>query len=155
MLLKSYEQICQPRKPIKLLAKEKLHGTCIKNRQCTIMLLLNLAEPDWISVNCNLKLLHNIICIRKNITEDERFKNINFQQIQEKYFCNQYYFKLGDKCFALVFQSKSNIRKDHCQLFGGIPTSLKQLKQFYFIFNGIMPLHKIPHIIYHNNSIFT
>ena len=30
--------------------------------QCTMMLLYNLAYPEWISIDCNEKLLHHIVC---------------------------------------------------------------------------------------------
>ena len=126
----------------------------MKSRNCTVMLLLNLAESDWISVQCNMKLLHNIICLKKSMKPNKSNTNlhVNFKQIQDKYFCQEYNVLLGDQCFAFLFQVKSGLRTGYCQDFGGKPTTLNQLKKFNFIFNGIQPVYKIPNIIVLNMS---
>ena len=152
-----FEEICPPSVGIKHLAKEKLHGTCMNNRQCTIMLLLNLAEPDWVSMKCNLKLLHNIICMKNNMKLDkiQRVdKNFytNFKKIQDKYVCSQKQIILDDKCFAFLFQVTPTVRRDYCQEVEGKHATLKHLRQLHFIFNGILPVHKIPYIIVNNMS---
>ena len=34
------------------------------NKLCTMMLLINLAEPDWISIFCNKSILPIVICVK-------------------------------------------------------------------------------------------
>ena len=44
---------------VKHAAVTKLHND---RMNCTLMLLSNLAEPDWISIPCNYKILHCVVC---------------------------------------------------------------------------------------------
>ena len=57
--------ICQTSEDVKTSAITMLHGTCMIDRKCTLVLISNLAEPDWLSIHCNVKLLQNIICIKR------------------------------------------------------------------------------------------
>ena len=50
---------------VKKIARDGVHSTTNYNQKCTLMLLSNLAEPDWIPVSCNKKLLYYIICVKK------------------------------------------------------------------------------------------
>ena len=36
-----------------------------KNKQCTLLLLLNLAKPEWIPVGCHDKLVKDVVCFSK------------------------------------------------------------------------------------------
>ena len=49
-----------PLKMMKLLAKH--HNQPIMNNFCTVMLLSNLADPQWVSVNCRSKMLGDVLC---------------------------------------------------------------------------------------------
>ena len=44
------------------LIRNRIHPIIEDKKSCTLMLILNLAEPDWISVPCDQPLLENIIC---------------------------------------------------------------------------------------------
>ena len=37
-----------------------------RNKKCTIMLLTNLAGPEWVSVNCHQKIIGDVLCITRS-----------------------------------------------------------------------------------------
>ena len=47
---------------IKRKARTELEPHRIKNETCFLLLVSNLAEPDWVSVSCRKRILHWIIC---------------------------------------------------------------------------------------------
>ena len=64
-------------------------------RQCTLMLLTNLAEPEWVSINCHQKIIGDIMCM---VPKDVNLINnisLNSDLIVFKYPC---LFMLG-KCY--------------------------------------------------------
>ena len=66
--------ICTNLSAVKYLARDQLqfHKTPVtSNRSCTLMLLSNLREPDWISVSCDKKLLNAIICKIQDKTQTQ------------------------------------------------------------------------------------
>ncbi len=46
-------------------ARNVMHPTVWRNRTCTMMFLINLADPEWISVDCNKPLLPDIVCFKQ------------------------------------------------------------------------------------------
>ena len=40
------------------------------NEKCTIMFLINLAEPKWISVECDKKIIGSVACVNKHQVGD-------------------------------------------------------------------------------------
>ena len=50
---------------IKRLAQMSIQSPSNPQRPCSLMLLSNLAEPEWISVQCSEKLLYFVLCTKK------------------------------------------------------------------------------------------
>ena len=72
---------------------------------CTLLLLLNLAEPDWISVPCNLSILHNAIC------QFSSYKISNKEVINpSKRFCSKNSLIMNSTCFFFnwILQKPNN-----------------------------------------------
>ena len=61
-------KICPNLTSVKMSAKTDMHPLYLRRKTCTLMLLSNLAEPDWISISCKEKLLNFIVCTKKTIT---------------------------------------------------------------------------------------
>ena len=43
----------------------------VKCESCTLMLLSNLAYPEWVQVECNVQVFHNTYCVRKRNLEEK------------------------------------------------------------------------------------
>ena len=59
--------LCPNITTIKTSARDMLHflnGPLISNQTCTLMLLSNMKEPDWISIPCDENFANIIICKR-------------------------------------------------------------------------------------------
>ena len=68
--------------------------------------MLNLAEPDWISIHCNQQLLTQLVCIKDVILENSTF-NPKDTFLQNKYTCDSNAILVYDMCY--VFHWVSNI----------------------------------------------
>ena len=68
--------------------------------------MLNLAEPDWISIHCNQQLLTQLVCIKDVILENSTF-NPKDTFLQNKYTCASNAILVYDMCY--VFHWVSNI----------------------------------------------
>ena len=106
------------------------------------MLLSNLAEPNWISVPCEQKLLHFIFCsFEENVFKVKR--NISM----EEYICNLESIIVKNKCFMFVWYKK-DVSKRACRK--GI--LIKQFRWFYHIFNAVSSGNSIPEIVIQNGT---
>ena len=85
------------------------------NKMCTLILLTNLAEPEWISINCHQKIIGDILCmVPRNVVTST---NIS-QQVDLVVFKNQchlingkcYFFSWGFQNDILGYQSLINAR---------------------------------------------
>ena len=74
--------------------------------KCYMMSMLNLAEPDWISIHCNQQLLTQLVCIKDVILENSTF-NPRDTFLQKKYTCDSNAILVYDRCY--VFHWVSNI----------------------------------------------
>ena len=117
-------------KHVKRTAMRKLQS---HTRNCTLMLLSNLAEPDWISVPCNDKLLHYVVCAKK-----ANYYNITtIHNVQEDETCEKQLILVNKRCYAFIWHNKTQVKPGYCQLFNGRSITVAQLKLFYHIFDAI------------------
>ena len=66
-------------------------------RQCTLMLLTNLAEPEWVSIECHQKIIEDIMCMVPKDANSTKNISVNSDLIVFDYPC---LFMLG-KCYLL------------------------------------------------------
>ena len=64
--------------PNALLVKKKFASHYIQpvtnnNIDCTLMMLENLAKPEWISVSCSEKILTDVVCVKENKVKGDTF----------------------------------------------------------------------------------
>ena len=84
------------------------------------MLLYNLAEPDWISVPCNKRLLSHTLCYLKK--EDHGLLN-NTQHLADYSYCLINHLILKQKCHIFIWISNFNSSdcSDLCTSFEALP----------------------------------
>ncbi len=91
---------------IKDQASKFIHPVLTADMKCTMLLLTNLAQPDWISIECKMPTLSHVHCaineatfLIRNYTGWLRERNVKF--------CNTSHFVVNGSCFRLVFMSSS------------------------------------------------
>ena len=117
-------------------AQKTLHPYWPKNYSCTMMLLRNLAEPEWISVPCRQKLLLTVVCrvdqkSRRNETTETT------QQSGTRSCPKQNVLKGGTCYFFLKFSQMTSDLEEECSLYH--MTNLKGFAfgKFRFLFDAV------------------
>ena len=77
--------------------------TSINKKLCTLMLIENLAEPEWIQIHCRSKLLKSVYCI----AEDHVMPNKIPIQNGNKDGCPVGYILHTEKCLIFLWQNSS------------------------------------------------
>ena len=97
---------------VKKNAKNKVEPHRVMRETCFLMLVSNLAEPDWISVSCEMKILHWIICDISNITSFYPFIE---EQLDDKInYCSPMYIMFDNKCILFIWLSQKSLNKFQC-----------------------------------------
>ena len=74
----------------------QLQPSYLHNRTCTMVLLYNLAKPDWVSIHCHQKILSHVVCFKRNTTIDSVWKlDVSFQHCHNRTILN------NDTCFRI------------------------------------------------------
>ena len=76
----------------------------ISSVSCPMMFLHNLAEPNWVSVHCNQKLLTQLVCVKDEIGENNTF-NKNSKFVQNKHFCTSNAILVNEICYEFHWVS--------------------------------------------------
>ena len=80
-----------------------------KRETCFLILVSNLAEPDWISVSCNRKVLHWIICeVSNNMEATFNVERKTFNEDKINY-CSPKYIMFDSKCISFKWLSKISL----------------------------------------------
>ena len=105
---------CMDLSNIKRKAGTKVEPHRIKRETCFLLLVSNLAEPDWISISCKRKILHWIICEVSNkikITFNEENNTFNEDKI---HYCSPVFIVFDSKCISFKWLSKILLKKLQC-----------------------------------------
>ena len=131
----------------------------VNSPTCTLMLLVNLAYPKWITIDCNQRHFVDIACMEKlntNVTNQFTYK-------LSKTFCSLNSVKNGVHCYEFFYYSGYDVDIWNNQLlYRKMFMSLRSIKELYFIvlavntFPTILSLDKYTtrqfnYIRYHNN----
>ena len=152
---KKIVNVCPNITTIKTSVRNKLYfinGPVISNQACTIMLLSNMKEPDWIPIPCNENLVNIIICkrIKKNKLETNYL--IGENKSTEFYKCRSMTLLINNKCFAFLWRKNGNIFDNDCTYFKARGVSTNKLTYFYHILNAVSSINQFPILIFQNNS---
>ena len=97
---------------VKLLQSQVLHPMLVKD--CTLMLLSNLIEPSWITVDCQKPILTNILCAF-NKTKNASNRLWSFHDIWLDKECHLDSLRLNGTCLNFLWY---NNRRDHYDKMG-------------------------------------
>ena len=92
--------VCPDLTPIKEDAASTISPTAQKSKLCTIMLLSNIAEPDWVNIDCNIKYLTHILCVKKVDQNQEKSKRTK-SSLNKMRSCLPAQVQVGSVCYHL------------------------------------------------------
>ena len=122
-----------------------IQGSVTSNRACTIMILSNLAEPDWLSIPCEEKTLYYTVCVEKNseiLSENERMNSKSLYRKQ----CGLLHVTALGVCYAFMWQETFPIQNNFCETLRGKSTNLDELGQLKHLFKTLPAGVKTPNI---------
>ena len=103
-----WRNICLDLSPLKESAQTRTHALTSKHEACTIMLLSNLAEPEWISIPCNRKFLYFVFCTKKNKLNYLHCQNVT-NNITVKS-CEHFQITIMKDCYSFIWLTNKSIR---------------------------------------------
>ncbi len=95
---------------------------------CTALLLANLAEPHWISVECHEKLTHYVLCVIPNDYQSE------FEVALLSDFYCQDSILLTNSCVMFLWQNWAHSKSQSCY---------SQLNNFQFLFEAVNKYYEV------------
>ena len=122
---------------LKFKASSSLYPNSTSLQQCSVMLLSNLAEPEWIQISCTEKLLVDVICVSKpgylNATTS------NYQISDINLICPINAISKGTLCYLFLWYSINNPTdlRSSCKLHYALPMQGLDIKYFHFLFVAI------------------
>ena len=101
--------------------------------ECTMMILFNLAYPQWVSVNCCTQMLHHIVCMNPVNTGTSNISTVTLEMS-----CLKDQIRKGQNCYQFewlngaVFPTTSKVCSHEVH-----PVPLKDVNMFSFLFRAI------------------
>ncbi len=87
-------------------SKRQVQPVISLNRSCTVLLAENLAEPEWVSVNCWHKLLRNTVCfVSRNHSKESQG---DMQAKGKRLFCPHLFLLTGEHCYIFKWHWSSD-----------------------------------------------
>ena len=133
----------------KISARDTLHSSVVPvntNAFCTLMLLSNLKEPDWISIPCEENLLAFTVCRKEDATES-KYSTRNIYKLSSMYLCKSHHILVNDKCYSFLWNKFHTISEEVCNSFQGREISMKEFTSFYHIFDAVSSVKIFPTFI--------
>ena len=82
--LKNTNSFCKTVEPIystEIYNHHILYPISTVRKQCTLLLLLNLAQPQWVSVDCNTNLINHVVCFSRKKNTNRKGNVANSQNL--------------------------------------------------------------------------
>ena len=117
-----------------------MYPSFTSDRQCSLMLLSNLAEPEWIQINCTERLLVDVICVMK--TNHNNVSNSKYHIGENNLTCPINILSKNTRCYLFLWYSisKPTDLKSYCRLHNALPAKDINIKYFHFLFDAIQPV---------------
>ena len=115
-----------------------------------MMLLSNLAEPEWIQIGCTEKVLVDLVCIIK--TSHSKATNINNHVNGNSLICPINAISKDTRCFLFSWHKikKSTDLKSYCKLNFAVPVQDLDIQYFLYLFDAIQDV--LPPILYQTDK---
>ena len=132
----------------KISARDTLHSSKVPvnpTNYCTLMLLSNLREPDWISTSCNERLLAFTVC-RKMATTKGKYK-ISKYKFASLYLCKSDHIIVNGKCYSFLWREFWNMTGQVCKYFKARGISMNEFTSFSHIFDAVSSVNMFPSFV--------
>ncbi len=131
--------LCVDLTGLKTSAQSELYPYRTVNNSCILMLLSNVAEPDWIQVNCNTPFLSDVLCLT---IDDEGQTNLSSEITKDKITtCLQSEFLQESACLLFVWLQPLDLNRADlstiCQHSKSIFTTSTPISKFQFLFDAV------------------
>ena len=97
------ENKCTDLDMVKKKSRNTLHPMINTTNKCTMMLLSNLAEPEWVSVSCTQPILPIVACMKQLISPT--VMEGNFKNDENKFVCQHFNIRINNTCYSFVWSS--------------------------------------------------
>ncbi len=89
-----------------------------KNKDCPALLLINLADPQWVSVDCSAKIAKSVVCSiisNQTIQDTHNHLNVTKRSFPSAQFCSSgLMLKAGDECFSFQWMTANKASQLVC-----------------------------------------
>ena len=143
---------CLDHKTAKYCASKQVFPHRTRSHTCTMMMLTNLAAPDWLLITCTDKLLADVICtVENSLKLDSSNKTRNKLEPKARHTCQFDQLFYHNKCYQFLWKSKLIAEKHLLELCHSKDTvSFKSdIKIFENVFNAVsvaFPVFLLPSI---------
>lgn len=79
-------------------------------KNCVLMFVHNILNPEWIAVHCNAKMLDMVLCQVDQVDQQENFTNL---YVTESHFCENRWLLLSQKCLLFYQSHTKNTRNQN------------------------------------------
>ena len=140
---------------IKEYAKQSLHPISYDNSKCVLMFLSNLANPNWLSIDCDRKLLNQVLC-RINIEN----KSLSDKwEIGVNRTCLGFQIWNNFSCWLFVWSNKSTDVTIRCREYQMINFKIEDIRSLFHVLlassvplSPVLSLDKIDKTLIHQFS---
>ena len=129
----------------------------VKTDRCTMVLLFNFAEPDWISVPCDKKLTSTLICTTPDKSNNSEYIRKYFQVSKVQYYtyCSNKNIAITGICYIFHwFYRKSNLQH-FCKTMKAEPETTQNIMVVRKVFESLSLEDQFPPLVLetHKNTI--
>ncbi len=106
------------------------------NHFCTVMLMINLAEPEWLNIKCGETLLQQITCKMSYPPQQKNNQShVSNKLMKRRFMCSRRHILKNRKCYSFVWHAKSTL----CHLQDPVlkHQNLDSPQYFQFLFDGM------------------
>ena len=125
---------CPLFKELQIKATKAMQPVQSESHQCVVMLLTNLAEPQWVSVPCDEDILPVGVCvIQNNNLTHKMYKesSSNVRNVKNRYFCLENYTMINNTCYAFIWDQIGAATSHYAHL------NKKTISIFMYLYNSI------------------
>ncbi len=129
----SEQELDKYRRPGKIYSTEHLNPFQLPNLTCTMLLLPNLAYPEWVSINCTEPILKHAVCYKENMKNSSTV--IAYETSKS---CGNMMILNRNKCFLFAwFKGRTFETENHICKSNYLTTKhLTSIVEFNFIFRA-------------------
>ena len=119
-------------------ATETVYPYVGNNDTCFMMLLVNLAEVDWIQINCDKRLLPNVLCKKKGVNSVQEIDH-NAIFISKIMSCNRMHILKNNLCYLFHWYdgTEGKLLTHSCKNYNAFSLNLQNITIFQYLFEAV------------------